>query len=306
VAKEYADLVVKPPLEQLGDILSDTVGYWRLKNRINLLLKTKKFLEAKGISPEKSMPSVFVPLLEEAGNTDDPDISEMFARLLATQLNPTTQKSVHPSFAKVLGELSPLDAHLLRLIDEKERIELQLQVTRPGTWLNWKLPTVIDEAKKKLGTPEPEDIALSIHNLTRLGVLEDVAGYRTLSDTATTLRQEGLRITDFGQRFLSACSSDYWRKWEYRPDTLDQNDVSPEIQHQHVLRAVREKTFAMLPPRKRTLHELESRLPSKPAGGIPAAVDWLRDMNVVDYDTDGDFVYNIHAPDVPSASDGSI
>lgn len=66
-AKEYADAIVKAPLSQLGGILSDSVGYWRLKNQINLILKTKTFLEAKGISSNKLLPDIFVPLLDEAG-----------------------------------------------------------------------------------------------------------------------------------------------------------------------------------------------------------------------------------------------
>lgn len=37
-AKDYADVVVKGTLSEFGGILSDTVGYWRLKNRVRLLL----------------------------------------------------------------------------------------------------------------------------------------------------------------------------------------------------------------------------------------------------------------------------
>lgn len=41
-AKSYADVVVKGPLSELGGIFADTVGYWRLKNKVTLMLKTKK------------------------------------------------------------------------------------------------------------------------------------------------------------------------------------------------------------------------------------------------------------------------
>jgi len=40
-AKEWASILVEEPLGELGGILSDTIGYWRLKNQINILLKAK-------------------------------------------------------------------------------------------------------------------------------------------------------------------------------------------------------------------------------------------------------------------------
>jgi hypothetical protein len=90
-------------------LLADTVGYWRLKNRVNVLLKAKKLLEEKGIDPTKLLPDVFVPLMDEAGNTADETLADMFARLLASHLDPATQDTVHPAFAKILGQLARHD-----------------------------------------------------------------------------------------------------------------------------------------------------------------------------------------------------
>jgi hypothetical protein len=109
-AKEYADMILKPSLSELGGLLNETVGFWRLKNRVRLLLKAKKYLEDRGINPTTVLPDVFVPLLDEGGNTEDETLSEMFAPLLAGHLDPETQAGVHPCFAKVLGQMSPLDA----------------------------------------------------------------------------------------------------------------------------------------------------------------------------------------------------
>ena len=64
-AKDYADEVVRGPLGELGGILSDTVGYWRLKNRVRLMLKAKRWLQERGVQPRKILPDIFVPLLED-------------------------------------------------------------------------------------------------------------------------------------------------------------------------------------------------------------------------------------------------
>src|SRR5687768_3106527 len=57
-AKEYADSVVKGPLSQIGGILTDTVGYWRLKNQVRLILKAKVWLEERGVEPTKLLPDI--------------------------------------------------------------------------------------------------------------------------------------------------------------------------------------------------------------------------------------------------------
>lgn len=109
VAKDYADAVVKGPLTELGGILSDTVGIWRLRNRVRLTLKTKKWLEEKGVIPSKVLPDILIPILEDGGNVEDTNLGDMFASLLASHLDPETQEKVHPSYTKVLTQLSALD-----------------------------------------------------------------------------------------------------------------------------------------------------------------------------------------------------
>jgi hypothetical protein len=113
IAKHYLDKIIDAPLEELSGLLADTIGYWRTKNKINLLLKTKKFLEEKGISPRKALPDSVVPLIEAAGDTENETLSDMFAGLLASHLNPGAYDTVHPSYAKVFSQLAPLDATIL-------------------------------------------------------------------------------------------------------------------------------------------------------------------------------------------------
>lgn len=95
-AKSYADVVVKGPLSELGSIFADTGGYWRLKNKVTLMLKAKKWLENKGVEPKQLLPSVFVPLLEDGSYVEDETLTDIFSPLLAKHLDPTEQSNVHP------------------------------------------------------------------------------------------------------------------------------------------------------------------------------------------------------------------
>lgn len=218
-AKDYADAIVKEPLEQVGGLLADTVGYWRLKNRVRLFLKAKQFMEEAGVKPNtKLLPSVFVPLVEEAGNTDDPDLSDMFARLLASHLDPASQSKVHPAFAKVLGQLSPLDAAILKLIDDRQRKLVESDYSIPREKMN---PVRIGKAIGKSGL----DIQTNLNNLDRLGLCTSITP--TFADEEATGRLNtwwqlveiaDWRLTNFGRSLLSACSppGTYWHDKEHR------------------------------------------------------------------------------------------
>ena len=100
-------------MSEFGGILSDTVGYWRLNNRVRLMLKAKRWLDEKGVKPGKLLPDIFVPLLEDGGNSEDETLTNMFASLRASHLDTNQQEQIHPSYSKVLAQLSPLDAELM-------------------------------------------------------------------------------------------------------------------------------------------------------------------------------------------------
>src|SRR6267143_813433 len=112
-AREYADAVLLGPLKQLGGILNDTIGGWRLSNQVRVLLGARKMLELNNIDPKKVLPDVFVPLLEEGAKTSDEELSRMFSSLLAEHLDPSRGNQIHPSFAKVLGQLTSTEAKAL-------------------------------------------------------------------------------------------------------------------------------------------------------------------------------------------------
>ena len=205
-AKEYADEILKPPLQQLGGLLSDTVGLWRLKNRVRVLLKAKKYLEDKGVKPAKLLPDVFAPLIDEAGNTEDETLSDMFARLLASHLDPAQSSRVHPAFAKVLAQLTPLDAHALQLIDAKDE----------HNWRNRKAPKaqvvlsdfgLIDNVRRNHDVTA-DAAQLSSANLERLGLCKLVDVGEDFADAP----ERDCRLTEFGRSLLSACAPGgaYW------------------------------------------------------------------------------------------------
>ncbi len=157
IAKDFLEKIVDPPLREIGGLLQDYVNYWRFKNKINIILKAKKFLEERGIKPCKALPETVIPLLECAADTEDKVLSDMFAELLAAHLS-QNNPNIHPSYAKVLNQLSPCDAHFLKWL-----------VVR-GMSGNCLISEIIE-----LADISSKEATLVIRNLERLGICQ-IAG----------------------------------------------------------------------------------------------------------------------------------
>lgn len=205
-AKDYADTILKLPLQQFGGILSDTVGYWRLKNQVRLLLKTREFLEQRGVAPAKLLPDIFVPIVEDAGCVENADLADMFAGLLASHLDPSTKASVHPSFTKVLVQLSPLDARLIERLRGLASDKIYRDLGLRGS------PVSVKMAAEWLEGSEDEAYLCCL-NLRRLGLLRhlgaDVPEGHPLPGVFEDDRDnQSFRITEYGIAFCDACGCD--------------------------------------------------------------------------------------------------
>src|SRR5690606_22915429 len=161
-AKDYVDKVVDSPLREVGGILGDTIGYWRFKNKINTILKAKSFLEKKGINPDKILPDIFVPLVEDSGNVENENLSDKYSSLLACHLDPSKQDQVHPSYSKLLNELSITDVKILDSLYSD---------LKKGQGDHRKIGYKIEVVCDFLDLSEPK-VLLSFQNLWRLGICD--------------------------------------------------------------------------------------------------------------------------------------
>ena len=191
-AKEYVDLILKPSAATIGEILNDALMPWKTKNKVRVLVKCRKICAEKGFKPEQIEPDIFVPLIEEAGNTEDETLSDMFANLLAGHLNPDSKDNIHPSYAKTLGQFSSIDAIVL-----KDFYRLQ------GTKDNFNEGISSTILKMELyPTLKILQIYMSLEFLHRIGILSRVVR-KSLSHTLIT--KDKFDITYYGLKFCEAC-----------------------------------------------------------------------------------------------------
>lgn len=209
--KHYLDPILLQPLSELGLLARDKVAFWRFKNQVNMVLKTKEFLEAKGLHPktldQRLLPEIIVPLLESAENHSDPTMTEMFAHLLVSAIDPQSEKSFHPSFTKVLDQLSPVDARILSTI-YTALIAFNDKIQRGGPApdsFQKNRPThrqfgMTEQSAQSTFQIDEQQTRLSFANLKRLGVCDE--GF----DVLNRVNQVGfICLTDFGLALVMAC-----------------------------------------------------------------------------------------------------
>ncbi|MFH0728784.1 MAG: Abi-alpha family protein [Pseudomonadota bacterium] len=194
VAKEYLDKLIGPGLEEGGGIIADTVAYWRFKNKVNLVLKAKAFLEGKAIDPKRVLPKVIAPLLEAGSLEGEHDMKDRWAAMLASAAS--EPKSVPPAFPKILSELSSTEAKILEGM--ADRVHNQVGWFASG-----------EEIREvhKLATWEYEVL---MGNLVRLNLCRPAQELEYQTDSTTTRINEWqsyqqIEFTRLGYRFVEAC-----------------------------------------------------------------------------------------------------
>jgi hypothetical protein len=99
------------PCKIAGGMMADQIYCWQWENRVRAAHRAKELMDADRLAPKVLPPGFLIPLLEAAGNVDDPELQEMWARLLASAV--ASEKNQHPAFIHVLRELSRDEAVIL-------------------------------------------------------------------------------------------------------------------------------------------------------------------------------------------------
>lgn len=183
-----------PAADELGAVLQDRARMYRLANQLKMLSKVQEMFRGAGIEPEAVPLRVLLPLLEGASLEDDENLSSKWAGLLAHAAHPEQREKVHPSFVRILGELSPKDALVLDALWQGTR----------------------DTPEERSTTLMPQQIMALGSGMTRLEaqiVSENLWRLRLCASGTTVLRvdSEGvgpdseIALTFLGRSFLRAC-----------------------------------------------------------------------------------------------------
>lgn len=127
LAKPLQELLAKllgPAASEFGELFADQVKYIRWKNSRKILQQASIELEKRGSKPQQIPLKTLIPILEGASlESDDENLQTKWSNLLVSA---ASGNSTHPSFSKILSELTSAEAKLLDYL-YLQYLELELQ-----------------------------------------------------------------------------------------------------------------------------------------------------------------------------------
>lgn len=157
------------------------------------------------------------------------ELRKMFTALISNSMNADFSKDVHPSFAEILKQMSPLDAVIIKIFKDSPVIGFPLCQYVLYNDASFKI--LLDNVFLEHPNTYPPDNSLSISSLSRLGLLETSYGqyivednddlYITfknhpwhkflqekLPDQTVDIRKGVVRLTPLGRSFTQVCVPD--------------------------------------------------------------------------------------------------
>jgi hypothetical protein len=92
---------------------------WQKLNQIETMNRAREELRRRGVDEQaaaETQPEHVVEILEAAANKTNPNIKEMFARLLATVMDRNRAGQYRSEFVTLIGKFEPLDAALIMAV----------------------------------------------------------------------------------------------------------------------------------------------------------------------------------------------
>ena len=241
----YGDLA-KSGVQQVGKALGTILGLgntilWPIqlaneKSRLALESNLEKYRAKLENVPEEDIctvaPEIGVPIAEKLSYVTNEAIAELYLELLARASTSQRADVAHPGFIKVIENISPDEAILLRVERDQFEgipfIEVRLQSRDQQKWIT--LHPMILQAKYYSQLLYPDNLPAYISNLEGLGIfdvqvdtyldveevyveVEEIGRHRYSSFAEAdntrelSLNRGVIKITKFGELFLNACFS---------------------------------------------------------------------------------------------------
>jgi hypothetical protein len=172
-ARETGGFIAKfiaGPIEQGMGIFEDRLKYMRWERQARLMQRAQEFLELSGIEvPTRPVPiKLMIPILQGATLEEDDSLQDRWAALLVNAANAEFTGEVRRSYATILEQLTPLDAHILDVL-----YSFPFEESQHSGVITGELPRsarIAGEKEDELPLPS-EEVVISLGNLSRLGCL---------------------------------------------------------------------------------------------------------------------------------------
>jgi hypothetical protein len=110
-----ADIFGDLPRDLMGLLIGDRVKARRIENAVNFSKKLQERLEAQAAQEPPSL-KFAIPILAAAVDEENEGLQELWARLLATAMDPARRDEMRQTFVETVKQMDPMDALVLEAI----------------------------------------------------------------------------------------------------------------------------------------------------------------------------------------------
>lgn len=147
--------------------MGQQVRLWKAMNLMKHAAKLAEVMAERGLSPDQVRHLGFaeaVPLIEAASYEESDEVQELWAKLLASALDPASSVSVEKPFVGILRQVGAVEASILSFVSTVELVALR-RVSGPDA------VTILEMHDRLLGEISQKAVAAGVLNLRRLGCI---------------------------------------------------------------------------------------------------------------------------------------
>lgn len=235
ICPDWIDALATPIAATISDTISDLlrilttkVSFWKKKSEIKTDIKLQNYLnslknEINNIGPEnlrEPQTSIAFPAMETSVFFyEEEHYRMMFSKLIGRSFDSSYDDAIHPSFAPMIQQLSPLDAQILFFLSGSRTKLHRIKIKEIGVRT---IPCNVDLLSRSF-----DDLDASLNNLKRLGLIsfidnnlkangkniveiKDSEYYKEFKKSidGKNLEDEflvSLSFTSFGKKFIKVC-----------------------------------------------------------------------------------------------------
>jgi len=189
-AQEFLNYIIPECFKDGIGIVNDLVKSWRWKNQINILQRSKFFLEEKNLDSSEIPLKILIPLLEKASLEEDENLQDKWSKLLA-YASYSKEFEYTKSFINILDQLTVFEANILDWMYE----EIKKVSNRTFRVKEVSIENSISENK----------LIIIFDNFLRLGLIIQGTRSSIIPEIISISPDGNYKITHFGKEFLQIC-----------------------------------------------------------------------------------------------------
>lgn len=121
--KDFLNKLIGPAVEETGLLVKDKVSYYRFKNQLSILKKSKAIIEGSNIKVKPISLKLLIPFLEYASLEDNEELQDRWAILLSNLVD-SEQSIENHVFPYILSQLSSEEYQSLQSTYESKTLRL--------------------------------------------------------------------------------------------------------------------------------------------------------------------------------------